>query len=106
MSIIDEKTPEYRERCKCETCLYNKNCQFLATHRRVIVEGCTAYKNSADMVEVVRCSKCMHSTWEQEPCHGKTEYYCTKLKSKVDKHFYCGLGKKKEGAYNAVGVET
>ena len=46
------KMPEYTERCKCETCLYNKNCQFLATHRRVIIEGCTAYKNSADVVEV------------------------------------------------------
>lgn len=52
----------------------------------------------ADVVEVVRCCECMHSTWEQEPCHGKTEYYCTKLESKVDTHFYCGCGKRKEGA--------
>lgn len=52
----------------------------------------------ADVVEVVRCSECMHSTWEQEPCHGKTEYYCTKLESKVDTHFYCGCGIRKEGA--------
>jgi hypothetical protein len=38
---------------KCETCLYNKNCQFLAKHRNTIVEDCSAYKNAADMVEVV-----------------------------------------------------
>lgn len=24
---------------KCEKCLYKKNCQFLATHKRAIVEG-------------------------------------------------------------------
>ena len=53
---------------------------------------------TADVVEVVRCKKCEHSHWEQEPCHGKTEYYCPKLKSKVDTHFYCALGKRKEGA--------
>ena len=35
---------------KCETCLYNRNCQFLATHRNTAVEGCTAYKNAADVV--------------------------------------------------------
>lgn len=55
---------------------------------------------AADVVEVVRCKDCMHSHWEQEPCHGKTEYYCTKLESKVDSHFYCGCGKRKEGADN------
>ena len=53
---------------------------------------------TADVVEVVRCKECEHSHWEQEPCHGKTEYYCPKLKSKVDTHFYCALGKRKEGA--------
>ena len=51
-----------------------------------------------DVEKVVRCKDCMHSHWEQEPCHGKTEYYCPKLESKVDSHFYCGLGKRKEGA--------
>jgi rRNA maturation endonuclease Nob1 len=45
------------EYIKCETCLYNKNCQFLAKHRNAIVEGCSAYKNAADMVEVV------HGRW-------------------------------------------
>jgi hypothetical protein len=45
------------EYIKCETCLYNKNCQFLAKHRNTIVENCSAYKNAADVVEVV------HGEW-------------------------------------------
>lgn len=46
------------EYIKCETCLYNKNCQFLAKHRNTIVEDCSVYKNAADVVEVVRCKNC------------------------------------------------
>lgn len=46
------------EYIKCKTCLYNKNCQFLAKHRNTIVEGCSAYKNTADVVEVV------HGEWK------------------------------------------
>lgn len=46
------------EYIKCETCLYNKNCQFLAKHRNTIVEDCSAYKNAADVVEVV------HGEWK------------------------------------------
>lgn len=48
------------EYIKCETCLYNKNCQFLAKHRNTIVEDCSAYKNAADVVEVVRCKDCVN----------------------------------------------
>lgn len=40
------------EYIKCETCLYNKNCQFLAGHKNTIVEDCSAYKNAADVIEV------------------------------------------------------
>ena len=40
---------------KCEKCLYKANCQFLATHKKAIVEGCTAFKSEADLrVEVAR----------------------------------------------------
>jgi hypothetical protein len=40
---------------KCEKCLYKENCQFLATHKRAIVEGCTAFKSEADLrAEVAR----------------------------------------------------
>lgn len=46
---------------KCETCLYNKNCQFLAKHPKAIVEGCTAYKDARNMVEVVKCQDCQYS---------------------------------------------
>ena len=34
---------------KCEKCLYKENCQFLATHKGAIVEGCTAFKSEADL---------------------------------------------------------
>ena len=42
----------------CETCLYNKNCQFLAKHPKTIVDGCTVYKDATNVVEVVRCKDC------------------------------------------------
>lgn len=30
---------------KCENCIYSKNCQFLATHKRANVEECTAFED-------------------------------------------------------------
>lgn len=33
----------------CEKCLYRKNCQFLATHKKVDVEGCTAFESEEDL---------------------------------------------------------
>jgi hypothetical protein len=40
---------------KCEKCLYKENCQFLATHKRTIIEGCTAFKSEAELrAEMVR----------------------------------------------------
>lgn len=27
----------------CEKCLYKKNCQFLAKHKKAVVEGCTGF---------------------------------------------------------------
>ena len=37
---------------KCEKCLYRANCQFLAKHKGAEVEGCTAFKDATDFVEV------------------------------------------------------
>lgn len=34
---------------KCEKCLYRKNCQFLATHKKTTVEGCTAFASESDL---------------------------------------------------------
>lgn len=34
---------------KCEKCLYKGNCQFLETHKRAIIEGCTAFKSEAEL---------------------------------------------------------
>lgn len=51
---------------------------------------------AADVVEVVRCKWCKHSTWSQEPCHGKVEYHCKLHGLAVDKHFYCASGERRE----------
>ena len=32
---------------KCEKCLYRKNCQFLKTHKKTTVEGCTAFESES-----------------------------------------------------------
>lgn len=103
-----QKMPEYTERCKCETCLYNKNCQFLATHRRVIVEGCTAYKNSADVAEVVRCKDCAFGRTDDEDEYGSVMCFCRNAPwdNKFVDYFtmspldYCSYGKRKEGVNN------
>lgn len=39
---------------KCETCLYNKNCQYLAKHPHTIVEDCSAYENAGEWKKVQR----------------------------------------------------
>lgn len=90
------------EYIKCETCLYNKNCQFLAEHRNTIVEDCSAYKNAADVVEVVhgewvrdigsygriKCSRCewtkpyIEDYYEAE--HLANMSYCPNCGAKMD----------------------
>lgn len=52
---------------------------------------------AADVVEVVRCKDCKHHHWEQEPCHGKTEYFCSVLNAQVFADFYCYHGAKMDG---------
>ena len=49
-----------------------------------------------DVVKVVRCKGCKHSTWSQEPCHGKVEYRCKLHGFAVDKHFYCASGERRD----------
>lgn len=34
---------------KCETCIYRKNCQFLATHKKAVVVDCETYSSEADL---------------------------------------------------------
>ena len=52
---------------------------------------------TADVVEVVRCKDCKYHHWEQEPCHGKTEHFCSVLKAQVFADFYCYHGAKMDG---------
>lgn len=37
--------------CKCDNCLYNKNCQFLLTHKDNNVDECTAFYGWIDVNE-------------------------------------------------------
>lgn len=74
----------------CENCLYNKNCQFIATHKGETVTDCSAYKNAADVVEVVRCKECdvPHNKWTG----------CPNLNGLIPPpDFYCARGERKGG---------
>lgn len=51
---------------------------------------------SDDVVNVVRCRNCKHHHSKQEPCHGKTEHFCSVLNTQVFPDFYCYHGKRKE----------
>lgn len=48
--------------------------------------------STAEVAEVVRCKDCKYHHWEQEPERGKTEHFCSILKSQVFKEFYCYHG--------------
>ena len=62
------------------------------------------WDSATKRVVVVRCYKCKHHHWEQEPCHGKTIHYCDLPHMngvEVFKEFFCYYGDPKEGAENA-----
>lgn len=50
-----------------------------------------------DVKRIVCCKGCKHSTWFQEPCHGKPVYRCRLLGVEVSKYFYCARGERKNG---------
>ncbi len=72
----------------------------LESDDRHLIAGFKAYIENlptVDVVEVVRCRNCKHHHWEQEPCHGKTEHFCSVLKAQVFADFYCYHGAKMDG---------
>jgi hypothetical protein len=87
---------------KCKKCLYRANCQFLAKHKCAEVEGCTAFKDAADFVEVVRCEKCVHKVdyKGRVMCGRRAIKYdggWAGLKATDNDHF-CSYVKRKDGA--------
>ena len=78
---------------KCEKCLYKENCQFLATHKKAIVADCTAYKDAANVVEVVRCKDCYLRNAEACPfCF----WDCGELMGYTEDNDFCSYGERKE----------
>ena len=75
-----------------DTCLYNKNCQFLAKHQKTIVDSCTAYKDATNIVEVVRCKDCEWWTKQENSAQGR----CSLLGIYPTGYWYCGNGRKGE----------
>lgn len=39
---------------KCENCLYRKNCQFIAKHKEVTIDDCTAFVDEIELITKIR----------------------------------------------------
>lgn len=63
------------------------------------VRQAIAMTPTENVARIVCCKGCKHSTWIQEPCHGKPVYRCNLLGLEVSKHFYCARGERKNGGY-------
>lgn len=93
---------------KCKNCVHYDACLSVLKasfpsiseeqieHTRNMDNDCPRFKSVEDFTEVVRCRKCKHHHWEQEPCHGRTEHFCSVLDAQVFPDFYCYYGKLKE----------
>ena len=83
----------------CGKCLYNKNCQFLAKYK-IEPDGCSAFRNAEDFVEVVRCGKCKHyyqyHVYETNEATGWGK--CTLINMDINMTVgdYCSHGERKE----------
>lgn len=84
----------YTDKEKCKGCIHYPICNSFQNF--VDPDECKLFKREADLVNVVRCRECQHHHWEQEPCHGKTEHFCSVLNAQVFPDFYCYHGKRKE----------
>lgn len=38
----------------CKKCLYKKNCQFLAKHKKAVVEGCTSFLSEDEYKAMIK----------------------------------------------------
>lgn len=54
----------------CENCIYRKNCQFLAKHKKAEVIGCTAFVSEADFVKKAKAEAV------REFSHKVIDYIC------------------------------
>lgn len=82
----------------CGDCLHVQICEgdpSLRAFDRKNTAYCKAFKNAADVVEVVRCKDCKHRGWVQEPCHGKTVHYCKLTETGVKDNDFCSYGERR-----------
>lgn len=79
---------------KCKKCLYRANCQFLAKHKGAEVEGCTAFKDAADFVEVVRCKDCEYRSYKDGKYYECPRHFTTIYVKGSD---FCSYGERKDG---------
>jgi hypothetical protein len=86
-SIIEQIKAEHCERCTNHRCTLCDIDEVL-----ILLEEA----DDADVEEVVRCKDCKHKGWVQEPCHGKTIYFCKLLEFCVRKNDFCSYGERKE----------
>ena len=80
-------------------CIHDKLCDMWAVESGlpfVNPNTCEHFKNKADFVEVVRCGKCKHRGWVQEPCHGKTVDFCRKHSMCIYNTDFCSYGERSD----------
>lgn len=94
----------------CETCLYNKNCQFLARHKTADVVGCTAYKDATSMVELCHGHWTIETDWNYP--YGKMTRICSECGHRrafirYEVVNYCGnCGAKMDGETEHIALEA
>ena len=75
---------------RCETCLYNKNCQLLVRRGAKNVTSCTAYKG-----EIVFCKDCVHYMPYKKPVED-FDGRCSACRGETDENEFCNRGKRKD----------
>lgn len=84
----------------CKDCVYYEVCLTAFSSKGMYLgddaEEMECFKNKADFVEVVRCEKCKHKGWVQEPCHGKTVDFCRKHSMCIYNTDFCSYGERSD----------
>lgn len=84
--------------CKeCKDCLHYEVCP-LGAAVNGSTGACLAFKNKADLVEVVRCHKCKLSSTAFNPFEEKLVVFCAIARGPVPADHFCGFGERREAS--------